>query len=185
MILSLKNMLIVSIIIVLIGATATLGLKAMTSPLPTETPSNDEIISEKVFNETFKLSMLLNKTTYALGEPVKMTLTLTNVGDKSVTIHHGWGVPLNYLVLNLTCSQIYNPQWVTLVPMVRVETTLEPNMSIEKSFTWKQVSVDYPLTDFQEHPVGTGTYYIVGLTAFSLDFDTLHFALPPVEIQVT
>lgn len=184
MILSLRNMLIVSVFIILVGATATLGLKVMTIS-PTETSPTDEVISERVFNETFKLSMLLNKTTYALGEPVKITLTLTNIGDKNVTIHHGWGVPLNYFVLNLTGSDIYNSQWLTIVPTVRVETTLEPNMSIEKSFTWKQVSIDYPLRNFQEHPVSTGTYYIMGFTAFSLDFDTLHSAVPPVEIQIT
>jgi len=184
MILSFKNVLIVSIVIIFIGVTAIFGLKAMTVTLSTETSSNGEIILEKVFNETFKLTMIIPKDTYALGEPVNITLKLTNIGDENVTIHHGWGIPLNYLVLNQTGSEIYNSQWVTIVLMVRDETTLEPNMSIEKSFTWKQVSIDYPLRSFQEYPVSTGTYYIVGFTAFDDGFSTLHSALPPAEIQI-
>ena len=192
MILSLKKMLSVSIIVILIGATATLGLKVMTIA-PTETSPTDEVISEKVFNETFKLTMIIPKNTYALGEPVNITLRLTNLSNETVTIHYAWMSLLGYSVVNQSGHLIYSKTEVpgeVALPVI-VEETLGPNTTHEKLFIWRQVYLDryyYNETySSVEHPITiSGTYTIIGRTYFWLKADgsLLYEAKLQVEIQI-
>jgi hypothetical protein len=143
-----------------------------TEPLPNETnaSSNDSIILEKVFNETFKLAMIIPKDTYALGEPVNITLRLTNLRNESVTIFHNLMSLLAYSVLDPSGNLIYYedevPGAITL-PVV-VDKTMEPNMAYEKLFVWRQVywgtcnDVEYPITTPGTYTIKGRTYFLLG-----------------------
>lgn len=159
----------------------------------TSASSSDSIIFEKVFNETFKLTMIIPKDTYALGEPVNITLRLTNLSNESVTIYHNLMSLLAYSVLDPSGNVIYykdeTPGEVSLP--VSVDKTMEPNMAYEKLFVWRQVyTAKYYYNGtyrFVEYPITTsGTYTLVGRTHFDLDESGfLHCeAKLQVEIQI-
>jgi len=163
MILSLKKMFIVSIVIVLIGATATLGLEMMTIAPSTEASPDEEIISETVFDETFKLSMLLNKTTYALGEPVKITLTLTNVREENVTFVFLTGPnPSPYWfwrVYDENDRIVFYHEYVLMIPTLE-EITLQPAELMQGRYTWNQKDTN------NEQQVPPGIYYPTATVGF-------------------
>jgi len=160
----------------------------------TNTALNDTIILDKVFNGTFKLTMIIPKNTYALGEPVNVTLRLTNLSNESVTIYHPWMGLLSYSVLNQSGHLVHHkteaPGEIAL--MVWVDETLKPNMTHEKLFIWRQVYTDRYYYDetyrFVECPITIpGTYTIIGRTYFLLNDirGPLLEANLQIEIQIT
>jgi hypothetical protein len=157
----------------------------------TDVSSSDSIILEKVFNETFKLTMIIPKDAYALGEPVNITLRLTNLSNESVTISYPWMSLLGYFVIDQSGHLIYGKTEVPgeIALTVIEDKTMEPNMAHEKLFVWSQVYTEkYYLPDgsyrFVECPItAPGAYTIVGRTYFYHGADVYEAKLQ-INIQI-
>lgn len=152
--------------------------------------TGEPIVLEKVFNEVFKLTMIIPNDTYALGEPIRFALRLSNIGNEVVVIYYAWMDLLRYHVVNPSGDMIYykTEAPTELVLPVIVDETLEPNMAHEKLFIWRQVYQDYynETWSFDENPITTlGNYTIIGQTYFYLRENSLwHIVEAKLQIQV-
>jgi len=125
--------------------------------------TSDEVVSETVFDETFKLSMLLNKTTFALGEPVKIRLTLTNVRKENVTfVFLTRPNPSPYWfwrVYDEDNQIVFYHKYVLMIPTLE-EVTLQPAELMQDEHTWNQTETN------NEQQVPPGIYYPTAAVGF-------------------
>lgn len=111
-----------------------------------------------------QLTMTLEKTEYSLGEPINITLTITNISNQ--TKNFGLGPDVNdfdFHVYNDTNSNIYwySSRWVgSAIPQYIVFETLNARESLNCTLVWQQ-TFSHRL-DSEALPVSPGTYYIVG-----------------------
>jgi len=119
------------------------------SPLPTVEGVNDGL----------KLTMTLEKTEYTLGEPINITLTITNISNQTIT--YGYADPNSYFrVYNETNNDIYNVLETQIFPYIVVFIPLNAGESLTDHYVWQQMC---NVTLISEGvPVSPGTYYIVG-----------------------
>ena len=130
-----------------------------------QNPLNDTVGG---FNEQLGLllTMTLQKTNYSLGEPVNMTLTITNISNQTISLYHYWVGAFNmfeFRVFNDTnnsiCSWIYPVYAFNPGGPIITQTDLNPEASLTGVLVWEQCNS----TIFSEGvPVSSGTYYIVG-----------------------
>ena len=155
MILSFKKMAIYSVVVIAASAMVTLGLKTLTysevsNPLEVETMYGP-----------IKLTMRLGNTTYKLGELVKITLTITNIGNETVLLGFCTPCKTNFVVSNKLSQTIYNYYsscgWLTFPS----EITLDSGESFGQTLKWKQLEKD-KFPPFASRQVQPGTYYIKG-----------------------
>ncbi len=126
-------------------------------------------------NEQFKLTMQLEKTNYSLGEPINVTLILTNISNKTITFFY-WAGTFDFLVCNDTNNVIYQWARTQIFPFVGTDLSLNPQEDVTKAFVWPQRYGTPPFSEGSEgDPVSPGTYYIVGRAG----------ALQTTPIQVT
>jgi len=137
-------------------------------------------------NGGFKLTLTLQKTEFSLGEPVNVTLTVTNISNQTM----GFGdAPSwwDFLVFNDTDNGLY--QWLRtsghFFPFYVTTVNLDPRMGLTNEvLVWPQTCNStlgrYGAAD---SPVSPGTYYIVGrYDYFGHDFD---YNLQTTPIQIT
>jgi hypothetical protein len=111
-----------------------------------------------------QLTMTLEKTEYSLGEPVAVTLTITNISNQ--TRSFGLGPDVNdfdFHVYNDTDSNIYwySSRWIGGgIPMFVVLETLNSSETLNSTLVWQQ-TFSHGLGS-EGSPVSPGTYYIVG-----------------------
>ena len=110
-----------------------------------------------------QLTMALQKTNYSLGEPVNVTLTLTNISNQTISFWLDFSFSyFEFKVYNGTNSILYsslNDGGIQL-PLA-VVYTLSPEESLGANLVWNQT---YNNTGFSPGgiPVSPGTYFIVG-----------------------
>ncbi|MGA2385391.1 MAG: BsuPI-related putative proteinase inhibitor [Candidatus Bathyarchaeia archaeon] len=145
------------------------------SPVPTQTPTSTPAPT-KTGNESLELTLSLEKTVYNVGEPVNVTLTITNVSDQTVSFTHT-GMDFNFLVYNDSNSIIYIwsigkafPQFVTLI-------SLKPGENVTATYVWPQTSNISTSTEATQVP--PGTYFIVGESSPTYGFQTA-----PVQVTI-
>jgi hypothetical protein len=130
--------------------------------------------------EQFSLELNLadNKTDYSLGDPINVTLTITNITNETASFSFApsWW---NLFVYNDTNNLLYKWSSGKIFPMYIMFVTLEPGMNVSESMTWPQ-TCDAVLGDCGTpiEPVSPGTYYLVGLY-YGYDLRTL-----PVQIKI-
>lgn len=161
------------LVVVFVGVIAAWGFEIFTYSGDVDNIISEPIVLEKVFNEVFKLTMIIPNDTYALGEPIHFTLKLSNIGNESVVIYYAWMDLLRYRVINPSGDMIYHKTEARgeYVSMVIVPETLGPNMTHEKLFIWRQVYQNYydGAVPIDENPITTpGDYTIIGQTYFYL-----------------
>jgi hypothetical protein len=108
--------------------------------------------------------LTLQKTQFSLGEPVNVTLTVTNISNQTTTFvdfPSYW----NFLVYNDTNSGLY--QWLLSgrgFPLLGTNVLLDPGMGFTNEvLVWPQTCNRTVSQDgIPESPVSPGTYYIVG-----------------------
>jgi hypothetical protein len=129
-------------------------------------------------NDGLKLTVTLGKTEYTLGEPINITLTITNISNQTVNFSLApstW----DFLVYNNTNNTIFEwlksgrafPMWVQNVP-------LDPGMSLADVFTWPQTFWIWNTTGASQGLVSPGTYYIVG------QYSTYSLRTTPIQVTI-
>lgn len=121
-----------------------------------------------------KLTMTLEKTQYPPGEPINITLTITNISNQTINFTYT-GQNFDFLVYNDTNNLIYQwskgrafPMYVTILP-------LKPQQNVTATYVWPQTSNNQT----NENPVSPGTYNIVGETGPAYKLQT-----PPIQVTI-
>lgn|GEM_PF-3101583 len=105
-----------------------------------------------------ELTMTVEKTDYILGEPVNVTLTVTNISNQTINFAYAaW--TFDFLVYNDT-GAIYQWSSFRIFPQFIVLWPLEPGDNITNVLTWPQTcNVAEGSQGIQASP---GSYYILG-----------------------
>lgn len=160
---------VLSIAVILAHSNSVASTAPMQTPAPTPsaTPASAS---------TLQLNLTVEKAVYSLGEPVNLTVTVTNISNQTVSYTHT-GLDFDFKVYNDTNNLVYQwsnfmaiPQYVAIVPF-------PAGQSMSQNFTWQQTC------NFNSSVVGdqvsAGTYYIVGLTGPTYGLQTA-----PIEITI-
>lgn len=127
-------------------------------------------------NGTLELTMTLEKTSFILGEPVNLTLTVTNISDQTISYVHT-GLDFDFQVYNDTNNLVY--QWSNFMGIAQF-VTLEPlqaGASMSENFTWQQ-TCNFNL-QVNGDPISPGTYNIVGETGPTYGIQTT-----PIQLTI-
>lgn len=116
-----------------------------------------------------KLTASLEKRVYRTGEPINITMAITNISNETVTYAIGHsGHRFDFRVYNSTLSDIY--QWSRWLRFAAIwdEIALEPGQSlavgqIRGAFPWVWTQICNK-DEYVALPVAAGTYCIVGQT---------------------
>ena len=123
-----------------------------------------------------ELTMTLDKTTYSLGEPVNLTLTITNISNQTISFMHT-GLDFDFQVYNDTNNLVYQwsnfraiAQFIAIVPLPAGE-------SMSANFTWLQ-TCNFNAS-VNGDPVSPGTYNIIGQTGptYGIQTTPIQFAI--------
>ncbi|MGA2308966.1 MAG: hypothetical protein ABSG57_05395 [Candidatus Bathyarchaeia archaeon] len=146
-----KKIILFSTLVVLIGVGIFFALTYLYKP---KSPSQTLPTAQGVY-DGFQLTMTLEKTNYTRGEPVNITLTLTNISNQTASVffdEEGGG--FDFQVYNSTNSTIYpslNPGPLEMSIPLGIYETLDAKQSWTTYLSWGQGGVSV-----------SGTYYIVG-----------------------
>lgn len=179
MILSLKRMVLLSIFFVILGVAAIWGLEAGTLTKAPGTPETEGAgIMVEASRFPLKLTMILNKTTFEVEEPVNMTFYLENIGNETLTMVFSDGHDrFSFNVLDENDSLIYESHW--FYPTVYIPMDVPPRLARITTQTWWQKT---NIGDGTQQ-VKLGKYKIVGLfISGTFDFT---IETPPITIRIT
>ena len=130
-------------------------------------PVSVEVVSDDGF---LKLTMTLEKTKFTTSprEPVKINLTLTNIGDQEITLTFHYKSKFDFMVYDYgqgeyiymwSWEHVYNGSSIELPEINTVK--LKPGEKISELLIWKQNYV-YDTTHPRRGLVTKGTYRIEG-----------------------
>jgi hypothetical protein len=167
---TLKRLILFSILTVLLGLGVVCALSFVVLPFSTNMSSNSQRLPSATtaegVDDGLKLSMSLQKAEYGFGEPINVSLTITNVSNQTVSFSlapSSW----DFLVYNDTNNSVF--EWLysgTVFPLWIENVPLDPGMSLANTFAWPQTF--WNTTTYSGSQVSPGTYYIVGRYAHSL-----------------
>jgi hypothetical protein len=127
-------------------------------------------------NGNLELTMTLDKTLYSLGEPVNLTLSITNISNQTINFTHT-GLDFDFQVYNDTNNVVYQwsnfqaiAQFIAIVPLPAGE-------SMSANFTWLQ-TCNFN-AQVEGDSVSPGTYYIVGQTGPTYGIQTT-----PIQLTI-
>jgi hypothetical protein len=127
-------------------------------------------------NGNLELTMTLGKTAYNLGEPINLTLAITNISNQTINFTHT-GLDFDFQVYNDTNNQVYQwsnfkaiAQFIAIVP-------LHAGESMSANFTWLQ-TCNFN-AQVEGDPVSPGTYNIIGQTGPTYGIQTT-----PIQITI-
>jgi hypothetical protein len=127
-------------------------------------------------NGNLELTLALEKTTYKLGEPVNLTLTIANISNQTINFVHT-GLDFDFRVYNGTNNLVYQwsnfkaiAQFIAIVPFHAGEST-------SANFTWLQ-TCNFNVS-VEGDPVSSGTYNIIGQTGPTYALQT-----NPIQIAI-
>ena len=180
-----KKVILLSALIVLLGVSIVYALLYELKPnSSTQTLSQAVGVNEQV---GLKLILTLEKTEYSLGEPVNMTLTLTNIKNQTVSFDYfyNWWDFRVYNVASSGQNDLYIGDGGHDMLPHGGEVSLGSGMNMTDGFSWQQVS-NSTLDRYGQpiSPVLPGTYYIVGMyDDFGRDFD-YNLQTAPLKITI-
>jgi len=125
-------------------------------------------------SDGLELIITIEKTQYVLGEPINITLTITNISNQTINFNHT-GQDFDFLVYNDTNNIIYQWSKGRAFPMFISILPLKPQENLTGTYIWQQTCNNQPKEDT---PVPLGTYNIVGETGPT-------YGLQTTPIQVT
>jgi hypothetical protein len=156
------------------------ALTATPTPIPSTTLTPTQTPTQATGNsQQLQLTLSIEKTSYSLGEPVNLTLTITNISSQTIDFTHT-GLDFDFQVYNDTNNLVY--QWSNFRAIAQFITIqpFSPGQSTPQDFTWSQAC------NFNESvqgkPVSAGTYYIVGLSSRTYGLQTSPIQITIVEL---
>jgi hypothetical protein len=181
-----RKLLLLSVFTVLFGVGLVYALSYGFKPQN----SSQTLRTAKGVSERFglELTLTLEKTEYALGEPINVTLTITNISNQTISFlaAPAWW---DFLVFNDTDNCIY--KWRShsgqAVPMLVRNVPLDPGMSLTNQvYVWPQ-TCNKTLAQYgiPNSSVSPGTYYIVGRYCYNPFGSDSNYNLETTPIQVT
>jgi len=129
------------------------------SPSPTETPTLTPPPTKTASND-LELTISLEKTVYEIGEPINVTLTITNVSQQTVDFT-STGMNFDFIVYNDTNNLVYQWSIGQAFPQIAMVQPLAPGENVTATYVWPQ-TVKTSMTSAENLQVAPGTYYIVG-----------------------
>lgn len=162
MILSPKRMVVLCLAFVVLGLTGVCGLKALTRTV--ENGVGGGVMAEASMFP-LKLTIILNRTTFKVGETVNMTLLLENIGNETLPFKYG-NDRFSFVVYDRYGSRVYKPNIAYLAQIIPLP--LPPGLSQSCTLTWHQ-EYDPIFRGFDQDPlyeyrkVPPDIYQIVGL----------------------
>lgn len=161
MILSLKSAVVLGLLSILLGAMVVFGLRTTTL---TEKSNEGGGIMVETTKSPLKLTMILNKTTFKVGEKVNFTLFIENIGNETLTFHFGYMDHASFVVYDANGSKAYDMEEDTAWPMVVAPPTHVPSgLVLRFRMTWYQKK-DASLPPSTYHFVGGFRSGSLGLT---------------------
>jgi hypothetical protein len=127
-------------------------------------------------NGSFELTLSVEKTVYSVGEPVNITLAITNVSNQAVDFIHT-GMDFDFIVTNGTGNVIYRWSTGRAFPLFVMLEPLQPRENVTATYVWPQTCNSNPSTVGAS--VSPGTYYIVGKSNSIYGLET-----EPVQIMI-
>ncbi len=126
--------------------------------------------------DNLELTMTLDKTVYSLGEPVNLTLTITNISDQTINFTHT-GLDFDFQVTNDTNNLVYQWSNFIAIPQFIAIEPLPAGESISANFTWLQ-TCNFN-AQVNGDPVSPGIYNIIGQTGSTYGIQTT-----PIQITI-
>ena len=150
-----------------------------------------------------ELTTTVEKTNYSLGEPVNITLAITNISNQTTTVSFGdSNVYFDFQVFDNMNSTFYNNMdnvsymrsilmsnvivyWYletrTQIPIV-ASVSLNAGENLTETFVWGQTYCTPRTFPDENIAVSAGTYYVVGIS-LSGTWSTF-LRTPPIEIMI-
>jgi hypothetical protein len=117
------------------------------------TPSAAAAVNETVGLE---LTVQLEKTEYSLGEPVNITLILTNISNQTINLQMS-AISFDFWILNDMNIIIFQYSTSAIFPLYIIWQSIAPGRNLTRVLVWPQT---YYTIDGAAVPAGT--YYMVG-----------------------
>jgi hypothetical protein len=150
---------------------------ALSYKFESKSPSKTLLTTEGVY-DGLQLTMALEKTKYTLGEPINITLMLTNISKQETSVEVDLESYFDFQVYNETNSVIYSsrypPDVVVRLPLAENET-LNAGQSLSEDLSWHQEGVS----------VLPATYYIVGLIGPIYYKTSITIETTPIQIAIS
>jgi hypothetical protein len=165
-------------VVIVISLSLAVILSGRTPVTPVQTPSPTPTTTPTASggNGELQLTLTLEKTVYSLGEPVNLTVTITNVSKETLNFTHT-GLDFDFKVYNDSNSLVYRWSNFRVIPLFVAIEPFPAGESMSQSFTWLQTC------NFNASVVGdqveAGTYYVVGQTGSAYGLQTA-----PIEITI-
>ena len=169
-----------SVLVILLGGVSLSFFPAQQTPKSNSEPGsilqypNQPLASGG--NGNLELTMTLDKTSYSLGEPVNLTLTITNISSQTINFTHT-GLDFDFQVYNGTNNVVYQWSNFQAIPQFIAIEPLPAGDSISANFTWLQ-TCNFN-AQVQGDPVSPGTYNIIGQTGPTYGIQTT-----PIQITI-
>ena len=151
------------------ASTSAPAVTPTSSPTPTFAPS-------KTVGDGLELTVSLEKTIYDHGEPVNVTLSITNITNQTINFTHT-GMDFDFIVYNETYSRIYDwsigrafAQFIMIDPLL-------PGGNVSETLVWPQTGNTSSVANGAL--VSPGEYFIVGETNSRYGLQT-----DPLEITI-
>jgi len=156
--------------------TATNPPSTVPTETPTSTPPSTTPLQATSVNGSFELTVSVEKTVYSVGEPVNVTLSITNISKQTVNFTRT-GMDFDFVVTNDTDNVIYQWSIGRAFPLFVAIEPLQPGENVTATYTWPQTSNTN--TSTESSSVSPGTYYILGKSNSIYDLQTA-----PVQIMI-
>lgn len=124
-----------------------------------------------------KLTLRLDKTIFQLGESVKLSLTITNISNDTITLSFRSPPELDFAVCTESSQIIYSFAGTHGFIGILVGMVLKPEESFGQIFSWDQKVLNE--TDGSSEQVKPGIYFIFGRTGPGL------YQIKPCEQEIT
>ncbi len=153
-------------------------------------PNSDtnQPVTVEASNYPLSLSMTIDKTVFELGEPVKITFRLENIGNETLNLYFSDGNDAyDFIVYNESNTIVYRKYYDTLYPQVHTPSKMEPGEARGRTWAWWQVDglvyqgLDKDPPAYYEK-VPPGTYHITGL--FISHTLNITVETPPITITI-
>jgi hypothetical protein len=157
--LTFRKLILFSVLIVLMGVSL---VYALSYEFKSQNSSQTLPTTQGVY-DGLQLTIALEKAEYSLGEPIDITLTITNISNQTIRFGLDQHNDCDFRVYNDTNNILYkwSNRWIGMFEYAHVFlVTLNAGENQSENLAWPQTCYNTGLSEGV--PVLPGTYYIVG-----------------------